>query len=94
MEMLVVFEVLAINVLIGMKFIVLGVIVIDLNFLLPISLSVGVSSDAVVDLSSNVLADVMSDILSSIGIEVLTGVTANTFALIFRTLSTLEEFGR
>ena len=87
-------EVLVIDVLVDMKFIVVGVSVIVLNFALPISYSLGVPSDAAVDLAIDASADVILGILSEI--EALADVNANGFAVVtalkFPVLTILEEF--
>ena len=78
----VVVEVLAIGVLADVEIIVLGVIVIVLKFVLPVTYSVDVSSGVDIDLFMDALVSVMIGVLTGIGIEVLAAMGVNTFAAI------------
>ena len=76
----VVVEVLGIDVLADVEFIVVAVIVIGLKFALPESYSVDVPSDVTVDLVMDV--DVILRVLIGIGIDVFADVDANAFAAV------------
>ena len=96
----VILEVLVIDALVDMKFIVVGVNVIDLKFALPVSYSVDVPSSGMdIGLFMAALAGVMLAVLAGIGIDVLADVSANTFtvfmtALEFPVSTPLEVFSR
>ena len=79
-------EVLAIGVMADVEIIVVGVIVIVLKFVLPVSYSVDVTSGVVLDLFADGLADVMSSVLPGIGIGVLADVNTNAFAAVMTAL--------
>ena len=75
-------EALAIDVLADVEIIALGVIVIVLKFVLPVTYSVDVSSGVDIDLFMDALVGVMIGVLTGIGIEVLAAMGVNTFAAI------------
>ena len=77
--MVVVVEVMVIGVLTDVEMIMVGVIVIVLNFFLPVLYSL---DGMAVDLFMGALAGVMLGVLSGLGIEVLADVSANAFAVV------------
>ena len=98
-NMVVVVEVLVIDVLTGVGIIVVGDIVIVLNFASPESYSVDSPSRMAVDLFMDMSSDVTLGFLPAIGIEVLADVNANDFTvamtvLEFTVSTPLEGFSR
>ena len=90
--MVVVVEVLVIDVLVGVEFIEVGVVVIVLKFALSASCSVNVPPDVTVDWFMDVLTGVMFGVLTRICIDVLAGMNANAFAVPVST--SFEGFSR
>ena len=99
-DMGVVVEALAINVLADVEPIVMGVIMIVLKFASPVPYSVDVpSSDADVDSFKDALAEATLRALTGIGIEVLADASANVLAVVMAALefpvsAPLEDFSR
>ena len=77
-NMVVAVEVLVIDVLDDAKIIVVGIVVIVLKFVLPVTSSVDASSGVDIDL----FMDALVGVLTGIGIEVLAAMGVNTFAAI------------
>ena len=75
-------EALAIGVLADVEIIALGVIVIVLKFVLPVTYAVDVSSGVDIDLFMDALVSVMIGVLTGIGIEVLAVTNANAFTVV------------
>ena len=98
-DMVVVVEVLVIDVLTGVEIIVVGAIVIVLEFASPESYSVDVPANVPIDLFVDMSAGVMLGFLPVIDIEVLVDVNTNDFTVAMTVLEfpvsiPLEGFSR